>query len=125
MYNNNIFLLTYNHLNDLVDKCVKEHKDHKYPEGILCDTRYIAEIARKNHKNVLRDINELILNLNYEGRRVFEKPPNLRSPLLKNSPKLGIVLFCKSKTQNTPNLSRMLRLLKEKPKKTLRKKMSI
>ena len=71
--NGNIFLLTYNHLNDLVDKCIKEHKNHKYPEGIICDTRYIAEIARKNHKNVLRDIDEIIVNLNYEGRRTYRE----------------------------------------------------
>ena len=71
--NDNKFLSTYNHLNDLVDKCIKEHKDHKYPDGIICDTRYIAEIACKDHKNVLRDVEELILNLNYEGRRVFRE----------------------------------------------------
>ena len=71
--NDNIFLSTYNHLNDLVDKCINEHKNHKYPDGILCDTRYIAEITHKIHKNVLRDIDELIVNLNYEGRRTFRE----------------------------------------------------
>ena len=73
MYNDNIFLSTYNHLNDLVDKCINEHKNHKYPEGIICDTRYIAEITHKEHKNVLRDINELIINLNNQGRRTFRE----------------------------------------------------
>ena len=70
---NNIFLLTYNHLNDLIDKCIKEHKDHKYPDGIICDTRYIAEITHKIHKNVLRDIDELVINLNNQGRRTFRE----------------------------------------------------
>ena len=74
MYNsNNIFLLTYNHLNDLVDKCIKEHKDHKYPEGIICDTRYISEITHKRHDNILRDIDELIKDLNNQGRRTFRE----------------------------------------------------
>lgn len=72
-YNDNTFLSTYNHLNDLVDKCIKEHKDHKYPDGIICDTRYIAEITHKEHKNVLRDIDELITNLNNQGRRTFRE----------------------------------------------------
>lgn len=71
--NENIFLSTYNHLNDLVDKCIKEHKDHKYPDGIICDTRYIAEITHKEHKHVLRDIDELIINLNNQGRRTFRE----------------------------------------------------
>ena len=70
---NNIFLSTYNHLNDLVDKCIKEHKSHKYPDGIICDTRYIAEITHKIHYNVLRDIDELIINLNNQGRRTFRE----------------------------------------------------
>ena len=70
---NNIFLLTYNHLNDLVDKCINEHKNHEYPEGIICDTRYIAEITHKNHKHVLRDINELMKDLNNQGRRTFRE----------------------------------------------------
>ena len=74
MYNNNnIFLSTYNHLNDLVDKCIKEHKDHKYPEGIICDTRYIAEITHKNHFHILRDIDELMIDLNSKGRSVFRE----------------------------------------------------
>ena len=73
MYNNNIFLLTYNHLNDLVDKCINEHKDHKYPEGIICDTRYISEITHKRHKHVLRDIDELIILLNNQGRKTFRE----------------------------------------------------
>ena len=72
-YNNNIFLLTYNHLNDLVDKCINEHKNHKYPDGIICDTRYIAEITHKIHKNVLRDVDELIILLNNQGRRTFRE----------------------------------------------------
>ena len=72
-YDDNKFLSTYNHLNDLVDKCIKEHKDHKYPDGIICDTRYIAEITHKEHKNVLRDIDELITNLNNQGRRTFRE----------------------------------------------------
>ena len=71
--NDNIFLSTYNHLNDLVDKCIKEHKDHKYPDGIICDTRYIAEITHKRHDHVLRDIDELITNLNNQGRRTFRE----------------------------------------------------
>ena len=70
---NNIFLLTYNHLNDLVNKCINEHKDHKYPDGIICDTRYIAEITHKIHKNVLRDIDDLMKNLNNQGRRTFRE----------------------------------------------------
>ena len=73
---NNIFLLTYNHLNDLVDKCINEHKDHKYPEGIICDTRYISEITHKLHFNVLRDIDELMKNLNNQGRRTFREVAN-------------------------------------------------
>ena len=73
MYNNNIFLLTYNHLNDLVDKCIKEHKNHKYPDGIICDTRYISEITHKNHFHILRDIDELIINLNNQGRRTYRE----------------------------------------------------
>ena len=73
---NNIFLLTYNHLNDLVDKCINEHKDHKYPEGIICDTRYISEITHKRHFNVLRDIDELMKNLNNQGRRTFREVAN-------------------------------------------------
>ena len=72
MYNN-IFLSTYNHLNDLVNKCIKEHKNHKYPDGIICDTRYIAEITHKRHKHVLRDIDELIINLNNKGRITFRE----------------------------------------------------
>ena len=72
-YDDNKFLSTYNHLNDLVDKCIKEHKDHKYPDGIICDARYIAEITHKEHKNVLRDIDELITNLNNQGRRTFRE----------------------------------------------------
>ena len=71
--NDNKFLLTYNHLNDLVDKCIKEHKDHKYPDGIICDTRYIAEITHKRHDHVLRDIDELIINLNSQGRQTFRE----------------------------------------------------
>lgn len=70
---NNIFLLTYNHLNDLVNKCINEHKNHKYPDGIICDTRYIAEITHKIHKNVLRDIDDLMKNLNNQGRRTFRE----------------------------------------------------
>ena len=73
MYNNNVFLLTYNHLNDLVNKCINEHKDHKYPDGIICDTRYISEITHKNHKHVLRDIDKLIILLNNQGRRTFRE----------------------------------------------------
>ena len=89
-YNNNIFLLTYNHLNDLVDKCINEHKNHKYPEGIICDTRYIAEITRKNHKHVLRDIDELIINLNNQGRRTFREVanPGLVKEVVKFGPSL-------------------------------------
>ena len=70
---NNIFLSTYNHLNDLVNKCINEHKNHKYPDGIICDTRYIAEITHKIHKNVLRDIDELVINLTNQGRRTFRE----------------------------------------------------
>ena len=71
--NDNVFLLTYNHLNDLVDKCINEHKNHKYPEGIICDTRYIAEITHKRHDNVLRDIDGLTKDLNNQGRRTFRE----------------------------------------------------
>ena len=70
---NNIFLSTYNHLNDLIDKCIKEHKNHKYPDGIICDTRYIAEITHKRHDHILRDIDELIINLNKQGRRTYRE----------------------------------------------------
>lgn len=71
--NDNKFLLTYNHLNDLVDRCIKEHKDHKYPDGVICDTRYIAEITHKEHYNVLRDIDELMKDLYNRGRRTFRE----------------------------------------------------
>ena len=70
---NNIFLSTYNHLNDLVDKCINEHKNHKYPEGIICDTRYIAEITHKNHFHILRDIDELMVDLKSKGRPVYRE----------------------------------------------------
>ena len=70
---NNIFLLTYNHLNDLVDKCINEHRNHKYPDGIICDTRYISEITHKRHDHILRDIDELIILLNNQGRRTFRE----------------------------------------------------
>ena len=70
---NNIFLSTYNHLNDLVNKCINEHKNHKYPDGIICDTRYIAEITHKNHFHILRDIDGLMKNLNNQGRRTFRE----------------------------------------------------
>lgn len=72
-YNDNKFLSTYNHLNDLVDKCIKEHKNHKYPDGIICDTRYIAEITHKRHDNILRDIDELMKELNNQGRQTFRE----------------------------------------------------
>ena len=86
---NNIFLSTYNHLNDLVDKCINEHKNHKYPDGIICDTRYIAEITHKEHKHVLRDINELMKDLNNQGRRTFREvakvgPSSSQEELAKN-----------------------------------------
>ena len=42
---NNEFTRTYERINELVEKCLKDHKDHKYPEGVFCDTRYIAEIT--------------------------------------------------------------------------------
>ena len=73
MHNNNIFLSTYNHLNNLVDKCIKEHKNHKYPDGIICDTRYIAKITHKEQKHVLRDIDELVISLNSQGRRTYRE----------------------------------------------------
>ena len=73
MYSDNIFLSTYNHLNDLVDKCINEHKNHKYPDGIICDTRYITEITHKRHDHVLRDIDELIILLNNQRRRTFRE----------------------------------------------------
>ena len=82
MYNDNIFLLTYNHLNDLVDKCINEHKNHKYPEGIICDTRYIAEITHKRHDHVLRDIDELIILLNNQGRRTFREVAKVGGSLI-------------------------------------------
>ena len=82
MYSNNIFLLTYNHLNDLVDKCINEHKDHKYPEGILCDTRYISEITHKRHDHILRDIDELIILFNNQGRRTFREVAKVGGSLI-------------------------------------------
>ena len=82
MYSNNIFLLTYNHLNDLVNKCINEHKNHKYPDGIICDTRYIAEITHKIHKNVLRDIDELVINLNKQGRQTFREVAKFEPSLI-------------------------------------------
>ena len=72
-YNDNTFLSIYNRLNDLVDKCIKEHKDHKYPDGIICYTGYIAEITHKRHDNILRDIDELIKDLNNQGRQTFRE----------------------------------------------------
>lgn len=81
-YNDNTFLSTYNHLNDLVDKCIKEHKDHKYPDGIICDTRYIAEITHKRHDNVLRDIDELIIDLNNQGRQTFREVAKFEGSLI-------------------------------------------
>ena len=92
MYNNNIFLLTYNHLNDLVDKCIKEHKDHKYPDGIICDTRYISEITHKRHDHILRDVNELIVNLNYNGRRTYREVAKLGESSFEEVARLGPVL---------------------------------
>lgn len=65
----NEFTKTYERINDLVEKCLKDHKDHKYPEGVFCDTRYIAEITGKMHKNVLRDVETTIENL-----RLHNKP---------------------------------------------------
>ena len=65
----NEFTKTYERINDLVEKCLKDHKDHKYPEGVFCDTRYIAEITGKQHKHVLRDVEVTIENL-----RLHNKP---------------------------------------------------
>ena len=65
----NEFTKTYERINELVEKCLKDHKDHKYPEGIFCDTRYIAEITGKMHKNVLRDVETTVENL-----RLHNKP---------------------------------------------------
>ena len=93
MYSNNIFLLTYNHLNDLIDKCIKEHKDHKYPEGIICDTRYIAEITHKIHKNVLRDIDELMKNLNNQGRRTFREVAKSEPSLILQGENIEVAKF--------------------------------
>ena len=93
MYNNNVFLLTYNHLNDLVDKCINEHKDHKYPDGIICDTRYIAEITHKRHDHVLRDIDELIILLNNQGRRTFREVAKVGGSLILQGEKGEVAIF--------------------------------
>ena len=66
----NEFTKTYERINDLVEKCLKDHKDHKYPEGVFCDTRYIAEITGKRHDNVLRDVEVTIENLRLHNKPV-------------------------------------------------------
>ena len=93
MYNNNIFLSTYNHLNDLVNKCIKEHKNHKYPDGILCDTRYIAEITHKRHDNILRDIDELTKDLNNQGRRTYREVAKSEGSLILQGEKEELAKF--------------------------------
>lgn len=80
----NEFTKTYERINELVEKCLKDHKDHKYPEGVFCDTRYIAEITGKMHKNVLRDVETTIENLRLHNKPIevakfepiFENPLN-------------------------------------------------
>lgn len=78
----NEFTKTYERINELVEKCLKDHKDHKYPEGVFCDTRYIAEITGKMHKNILRDVEVTIENL-----RLHNKPVEVAKfePILENS----------------------------------------
>lgn len=66
----NEFTKTYERINELVEKCLKDHKDHKYPEGVFCDTRYIAEITGKQHKHVLRDVEVTIENLRLHNKPV-------------------------------------------------------
>lgn len=66
----NEFTKTYERINDLVEKCLKDHKDHKYPEGVFCDTRYIAEITGKRHDHVLRDVEVTIENLRLHNKPV-------------------------------------------------------
>lgn len=66
----NEFTKTYERINELVEKCLKDHKDHKYPEGVFCDTRYIAEITGKRHDNVLRDVEVTIENLKLHNKPV-------------------------------------------------------
>lgn len=66
----NEFTKTYERINELVEKCLKDHKDHKYPEGVFCDTRYIAEITGKRHDNVLRDVEVTIENLRLHNKPV-------------------------------------------------------
>lgn len=66
----NEFTKTYERINELVEKCLKDHKDHKYPEGVFCDTRYIAEITGKRHDNVLRDVETTVENLRLHNKPV-------------------------------------------------------
>lgn len=66
----NEFTKTYERINELVEKCLKDHKDHKYPEGVFCDTRYIAEITGKRHDHVLRDVEVTIENLKLHNKIV-------------------------------------------------------
>lgn len=68
----NEFTKTYERINELVEKCLKDHKDNKYPEGVFCDTRYIAEITGKRHDHVLRDVEVTVENL-----RLHNKPVEL------------------------------------------------
>ena len=105
MYSDNIFLLTYNHLNDLVNKCINEHKNHKYPEGIICDTRYIAEITHKIHKNVLRDVDELIVLLNNQGRRTFREVAKT-GPVAENLDEKGEVAKSEPHTKITQRINK-------------------
>ena len=66
----NEFTKTYERINDLVEKCLTDHKNHKYPEGVFCDTRYIAEITGKEHFHVLRDLYTTIDNLRLHNKRI-------------------------------------------------------
>ena len=66
----NEFTKTYERINELVEKCLADHKDHKYPEGVFCDTRYIAEITGKRHDHVLRDVEVTIENLRLHNKPV-------------------------------------------------------
>ena len=66
----NEFTKTYERINELVEKCLEDNKDHKYPEGVFCDTRYIAEITGKRHDNVLRDVDVTIENLRLHNKPV-------------------------------------------------------
>lgn len=104
----NEFTKTYERINDLVEKCLKDHKDHKYPEGVFCDTRYIAEITGKMHKNILRDVEVTIENLRLHNKPVevakFEESSKIslsnNGEVAKNEPILENTLKTKPMGKN-------------------------